>query len=252
MKRYKCLVEYDGQNYSGFQVQPNAITIQEIIEKALSTLFKTDTKITASGRTDSGVSARGQVIHFDANTDIKDEKIPYALQNLLPDDISILYCKEVSKDFHARFSAIAKTYSYKICLTNINRPLYKKYYQYPFKIDIALLKAALEKLKGKHNFKAFMSSGSDVIDFERDILAIDLVNLNENCFEIKITANGFLYNMVRIIIGTVLDIARGKLDILCIDKMFETGDRKFGGHTAPPEPLTLEKVFYPVWYWKTI
>ena len=178
MKRYKCLVEYDGQNYSGFQVQPNAITIQEIIEKALSTLFKTDTKITASGRTDSGVSARGQVIHFDANTDIKDEKIPYAIQNLLPDDISILYCKEVSKDFHARFSAIAKTYSYKICLTNINRPLYKKYYQYPFKIDIALLKAALEKLKGKHNFKAFMSSGSDVIDFERDILAIDLVNLN--------------------------------------------------------------------------
>ena len=131
MARYRCIMEYDGESYSGFQIQPNAVTIQEVTEKALSVLFGCDTKIIASGRTDSGVSAKAQVIHFDAQTDIPDNKIPYCLQQILPDDISILTCDKANDDFHARFDAKAKTYSYKILLTNINRPLYKKYYQYP-------------------------------------------------------------------------------------------------------------------------
>lgn len=243
MARYRCIMEYDGESYSGFQIQPNAVTIQEVTEKALSVLFGCDTKITASGRTDSGVSAKAQVIHFDAQTDIPDNKIPYCLQQILPDDISILTCDKVNDDFHARFDAKAKTYSYKILLTNINRPLYKKYYQYPYKINIDLLYQALDKIKGTHNFKAFMSSGSDITNFERTIYDISHLQ-NKDCITIKITANGFLYNMVRIIIGTSLDIARGKLDISVLDKMFETGDRSFGGSTAPAHPLTLEEVFY--------
>lgn len=244
MKRYKCLMEYDGQNYAGFQIQPNAVTIQQITETALSSLFGKETKITASGRTDSGVSARGQVIHFDTDSDIPADKIPFAVKTLLPDDISILSCTEVDNLFHARFSAKAKTYCYKICLTKVNRPLYKKYYQYPFNINLQLLEEALNHLKGTYNFKAFMAAGSDISNFERTIYDIKLVKENNDCYSIKITANGFLYNMVRIIVGTVLDIARGKLTIQNIDKMLESGDRNFGGHTAPAEPLCLEEVFY--------
>lgn len=244
MKKFKCYVEYNGENYAGFQIQSNANTIQAEIEKALFALFGTRTQITASGRTDSGVSAKGQVIHFEADTNIEPEKIPFALKTLLPNDISIISCEIADKDFHARFSAKAKTYSYKILLTKIARPLYKKYYQYPYNIDTDLLNTALQKLKGKHNFKAFMASGSDITNFEREIYDISLCEIEPCAFEIKITANGFLYNMVRIIVGLVLDIARGKLPIENIDLMFNTGDRSFGGHTAPPEPLTLEKVFY--------
>lgn len=244
MKRYKCTVEYDGENYAGFQIQANANSIQAEIEKALSSLFGVETKITASGRTDSGVSAKGQVISFDADTDIPERNLPFALKFLLPNDISILDAKIVDNNFHARFSAVSKTYSYKIMLTGLNRPLYKKYYQYPYKIDVALLKEALQKFAGKHNFKAFMATGSKVKDFDREIFDISLDELEENCYQINITANGFLYNMVRIIVGVALDIARGKLPISQIDLMFETGDRSLGGHTAPPEPLCLEKVFY--------
>lgn len=244
MKKYKCKLQYDGENYAGFQIQPNANTVQAEVEKALSTLFKAEIKIVASGRTDSGVSAKGQIIHFECDTEIAADKIPFALQTLLPSDISILNCEIAPNDFHARYSAKAKTYSYKICFTQLNLPLYKKYYQYPFNVDINLLKKALDKLCGTHNFKAFMASGSTICNFEREIYNITLNNLEENCYEIQITANGFLYNMVRIIVGSVLDIARGKLPIENIDKMFETGDRSYGGHTAPPEPLILEEVFY--------
>ncbi len=244
MARYKCIMEYDGENYAGFQIQPNALTVQECTEKALSDLFGVATKITASGRTDSGVSARGQVIHFDSDTEIAEDKIPFALKSFLPNDIAIISCAKVNDEFHARFSAKAKTYSYQICITKINRPLYKKHYQYPYNIDLDLLNAALLKIKGKHNFKAFMSSGSDISNFEREIYDIELIKTANDCFKIKITANGFLYNMVRIIVGTALDIARGKIDIANLDKMFESGDRNLCGHTAPPEPLTLEEVFY--------
>ena len=160
MARYKCIMEYDGENYAGFQIQPNALTVQECTEKALSDLFGVATKITASGRTDSGVSARGQVIHFDSDTEIAEDKIPFALKSFLPNEIAIISCVKVNDEFHARFKKKKKTYSYQICITKINRPLYKKHYQYPYNIDLDLLNAALLKIKGKHNFKAFMSSGS--------------------------------------------------------------------------------------------
>lgn len=244
MKRYKCIVEYDGKNYAGFQIQQNANSVQQELENALSALFGTQTKVTASGRTDSGVSARGQVIHFDSDTDIPANKIPFALKIYLPEDISVLDCEQTDSNFHARYSAKCKTYSYKICLTKLPRPLYSKYYQFPYNIDMDLLKEALLKLKGKHNFQAFMSSGSDVTTYEREIYDLSLYYIEKDCFQINITANGFLYNMVRIIIGLVLDIARGKIPIENIDIMFKTGDRSFGGHTAPPEPLCLEYVVY--------
>lgn len=244
MKRYKCIVEYDGANYSGFQSQINSNTIQDEIEKALSTLFKEQTKIYASGRTDAGVSAKGQVIHFDSETTIPAQKIPFAIKCLLPNDISILSCEEVASDFNARFDAKQKTYSYKVCLTQLNRPLYQKYYLYPYKLDLNLLDKSLNKMLGKHNFKAFMSSGSDVCTFEREIYQIKRVQQEQDCFTIFITANGFLYNMVRIIVGLCLDIARGRYDIDIIDQMFESGDRNLGGHTAPPHPLCLESVEY--------
>lgn len=241
--RFKATIEYDGKNYSGWQIQDNAVTVQETLEKALSTLFESETKIVASGRTDTGVSARGQVVHFDSETTIPADKIPFALERYLPIDISMLDCEAISDDFHARYSAKSKTYSYSFYINKLNKPLYNRSYCYPYEIDIDLMRKCANQLVGEHNFAAFMATGSDIKTTVREIYSID-IEKNGELYLLNITGNGFLYNMVRIIVGTLLDIARGRLDKNTIINMLETGKRELGGHTAPAHGLCLEKVYY--------
>ena len=236
-------IEYDGKAYAGYQIQNNALTIQEVLERALSTLFTNPTKIVASGRTDTGVSAKGQIIHFDADTTIPAERIPLALEHILPMDIAMTDCKIAASDFHARYSAKSKTYSYKIYLSKVNKPLYNRFYQYPYPIKINLMQNAICALEGTHDFRAFMASGSSVTDTVRTIDRA-VMQIDEDIITIKVTGNGFLYNMVRIIVGTLLDIGRGHLQPNAICDMIATGDRSHGGHTAPAIGLCLDTVYY--------
>jgi len=243
MKRFMAKLEYDGTNYSGFQIQPNVITIQEVIERSLSRLLNHPVKVVASGRTDTAVSARGQVIHFDSDTTIPAGKIPYALESLLPLDISMTNCMEVDSNFHARYSVKCKTYSYTTYISKLNRPLHSRCYQYPYSIDINKIKKAAEGLIGTHDFKAFMATGSSVQGTIRQITDINITAKAE-ILCIEVTGNGFLYNMVRIIVGTLLDIGRGHLPPSVITAMLASGDRRLGGHTAHAIGLCLEKVEY--------
>ena len=244
MNRYMATIEYDGKKYAGYQIQNNALTIQEVLERALTSLFKSSMKVVASGRTDTGVSARGQIIHFDASTTIPANKIPYALERLLPDDISMTTCEIVSSDFHARYSAKSKTYSYSIYMSNIKKPLYNRHYQYPYAINIDDIIHASKALEGTHDFRAFMASGSLVKGTVREVEQIKITTSGE-LLTFEITGNGFLYNMVRIIVGTLLDIGRGHLKADAITNMLDTCDRSLGGHTAPAIGLCLERVVYP-------
>lgn len=243
MNRYMATIEYDGKMYAGYQIQNNALTIQEVLERALLGLFNKNIKVIASGRTDTGVSARGQVIHFDAETTIPADKIPFALENLLPNDISMTACEIAPSDFHARYSAKSKTYSYSIYLSKLNKPLFNRHYQYPYPINIEHIILASKALEGTHDFRAFMASGSLVKGTVRTIEKIN-INSSDELLTIDITGNGFLYNMVRIIVGTLLDIGRGHLKTDTIANMINTCERSIGGHTAPAIGLCLERVIY--------
>lgn len=243
MRRYKSIIEYDGSKYHGFQLQPNAVTIQEIIQKSLSEILKEDIKITASGRTDAGVHAYGQVIHFDSVTTLPVKAILILSNQVLPDDIAMLSLSITDNNFHARFSAKKKTYLYKILLSDFQRPLYKnRYYIYPYSVDIDLMQKAAEAFEGEHNFATFMASGSNVQNTIRTIYGINIEKYDNEIW-IKITANGFLYNMVRIIVGTLLEIGRGKLKPDHIDKLLNS----IGGQVGPTAPacgLYLFDVLY--------
>ena len=243
MNRFMATIEYDGRRYAGYQIQNNALTIQEVLERALSRLFNHEIKIVASGRTDTGVSARGQIIHFDSDTTIPADRIPYALEQFLPNDISMTSCKTAPADFHARYCAKSKTYSYHVYVSKIKKPLYDRHYQYPFSINISDMKTAAKALEGTHDFRAFMSSGSSVIGTIRTIENLT-IHSNGEVLCIEVTGSGFLYNMVRIIVGTLLDIGRGHLPIHTISDMIKHCDRSLGGLTAPAIGLCLERVVY--------
>lgn len=243
MARFKAIIEYDGTCYGGFQIQNNAITIQAVLEKALGELYGIAIKIVGSGRTDAGVHALGQVIHFDANDNIPSEKIPLAIAKYLPSDISMRSCEIVGNDFHARFSAKSKTYVYRVILSNVNRPLSVHHYLFPYNIDYNKINVAIKLIVGEHNFKGFMASGSSVVNTVRNVTELRLDNDGDRLI-FTISANGFLYNMVRNIVGILLDIGRGFRTIKDLETLLDCGDKKFAGHTAPSIGLCLTKVDY--------
>ena len=253
--RYRAVISYDGANYVGWQRQLNGMSVQEKTEIALTKIFGTPTSCTASGRTDSGVHAEGQVIHFDAVTSIPTDKIPYAVNTELPDDISMLQCEETSDDFNARFSAKRKTYRYSLYsaphrIATLNRN--HTHIISPLNVDD--MKKAAEYIVGEHDFKCFEASGSVVKSTVRTVFSIDiavtqLTAIKGGAFapvkmDISVTGNGFLYNMVRIMVGTVLEIAAGRFAADSIPTIIEGRDRTLAGPTAPPQGLCLERVFY--------
>jgi len=244
MKRYKITIEYKGTNYAGWQIQKNDITVQGIMQEAMSKLFKEDIQLTSSGRTDAGVHAMGQVAHFDSGTKIPADKIPYAINTLLPQDISVTSCEEVPKDFHARFSAKNKTYIYKMFYSPYPSPLRADFYHWlTVKPDINLMRLGAQLFIGEHDFKFFKASGSNVKNTVRTIYSLKIDEVGNEII-ITVNGNGFLYNMVRIMAGTLLYIGLSKLTIQDIYAIMDKGDRRRAGKTLPANGLTLYKVEY--------
>lgn len=244
MKRIMLVVAYDGTNYCGWQVQPNGITIEEVLNKNLTELLKEPVTVTGASRTDSGVHALGNVAVFDSNTRIPGEKISYALNQRLPDDIVIRESKEVEEDFHPRRCVSRKTYCYRILNSRFPIPterLYSYFVYYPLQEE--LMAEAAVHLIGEHDFKSFCSAGSQVIDTTRTIYDIRVERSGE-AVTIRITGSGFLYNMVRIIAGTLIQVGLGSKEPFQIKEILEKKDRTFAGPKAPAQGLTLEKIEY--------
>ena len=243
MKNVKLTIQYDGTDFSGWQRQLNGRTVQEEIEKALSIILKKNVKINGSGRTDAGVHALAQVANFREDFTIPVDRIPRALNGLLPEDISILSAIEVDKDFHARYSAKGKKYVYKIYNSKIRSPILRNSsYWVPEPLDIEKMKVAANCFIGEHDFKGFRASSSKVKKTIRTIYSFD-VCVEDKMIIIETSGNGFLHNMVRIMVGTLVDIGKNKIKSDLID-ILHTGMREKAGHTAPPQGLYLAEVYY--------
>jgi tRNA pseudouridine38-40 synthase len=244
VRNIKLLIAYDGTAYHGWQTQLNKVTIQETIEKALSIVMKQKIDLTGSGRTDSGVHALGQVANFKADTKIPEDKIKIALNANLPPDIRILDSVDVDMSFNARFNALDKTYMYQIYYDRVGNPFYSRYSCFiPQSLDIDKMEEALKLIMGTHDFKGFMASGSYVKTTVRTIYDTKLIK-EGNLLKLYINGDGFLYNMVRIIAGTLIDIGKGTKTIDCIEDVLINKNRKVLGQTAPPQGLFLMKVNY--------
>ncbi|MDD2496498.1 MAG: tRNA pseudouridine(38-40) synthase TruA [Tissierellia bacterium] len=244
VRNIKLTIAYDGTKYHGWQTQPNKITIQGEIERAIGIITKQRADLIGSGRTDKGVHALGQVANFISDTNIKSDKIKIALNANLPKDIRIMQSEDVPMEFHSRFDAHKKTYMYQIYNDYISSPFYRDYsFFVPYVLNVDLMNEASKLLIGTHDFKGFMAAGSQVKTTVRTIYNFELVRKNQ-LIKLYITGNGFLYNMVRIIAGTLIDIGKGSKDISCISNAIETGDRTVLGYTANPEGLFLKEVIY--------
>lgn len=237
-------VEYLGTSYHGWQKQPNENSIQEEIEKVLSQILNTEINIYGSGRTDSGVHAKGQTFHFVIDKEVDLSRLLYSSNMLLPNDIHIISFKKVKDDFHARLSAKKKKYSYIINIGDKNPFIYGRSLHYPYPFDHLLFKQALELFKGKHNFKDFTSKEEDEDNFVRTIYSIDTV-INEKMIYVDFVGNGFMRYMIRDIVGTALAVASGKENIDYIKKHLDSScDRNITSYKAGSEGLYLIDVIY--------
>lgn len=244
MRNIKLVIEYSGSNFFGWQKQAGKRTIQEEIERVLEHILKEKTKIIGAGRTDAGVHAMGQVANFYTDKSIKCEELLMAINSIIEKDITILSVEDVDNDFHARKSATAKHYRYLVNNSKIHSALNQnREMLFKYNLDIEVMNIAKNDLLGKHDFVAFKAAGSNVSNTERTIYELKINKLG-NRIVFDIVGNGFMYNMVRIIVGTLLDIGSGKLEISTIKKMIEKGERTLGGQTVPPDGLYMVSVKY--------
>lgn len=247
-KTYKLLVAYDGTDYGGWQIQPNAPTIQEELLKAASQLGIRDVKIDGAGRTDAGVHARGQCARLTGETAIPGEKLSFALNAKLPRSIRVIESTEAEPDFHPRYDARGKVYSYLVRVAPHDSPFYcDRSWHFPYPLDLEKMEAAARLLEGEHDFSAYRSSGGSARSSVRRVDAIRIEPFcdgNDTIYRFTFTGNGFLYNMVRILVGTLVMAGQGRISPEQIHKSLQSGERKLAGPTAPPQGLTLEKVLY--------
>lgn len=244
MRNIKLIIEYDGTNYGGWQKQKNNRTIQEEIEKAIYKVTSEEVELKGSSRTDSGVHARGMVANFNTDSRIPGEKFRGAINSKLPDDIAIIKSEEVDKEFHARYLSKGKTYSYTI-VNRYEKVAMDRNYVYHVKdnLNIDDMKKACTYFIGKHDFKAFKTTGSSVKTSVRTISEL-YIEANEDKLKIFITADGFLYNMVRIIVGTLIEVGKGKIKPKAIESIINECERSKSGPCVPPNGLVLEEVYY--------
>ena len=240
------LVSYDGTNYNGFQRQnPPNIAIQNILEERLAKIFGEEIFLSASGRTDAGVHALGQVVNFFTNGRIEVEKIPYAASGALPPDIVVREAWEVDKNFSALHSAKSKIYIYKIQRGKILNPFMKNFsWHIRFDLDVDAMQAALNLIVGTFDFSAFKATSSTNMNPVRTIYAAEIFSESEEILTIKIHASGFLYHMARNIVAAVVEVGRHRMTLEKFQQIFESGERKLFPATAPAQGLYLYKVFY--------
>ncbi len=242
--RIKLTVSYDGTDFCGWQVQPNGVTVQRTLADAIFELTGEKVVLTGSGRTDAGVHAEGQVAHFDTQSFIPPEKFYLALNALLPSSVKVINSERVADDFDACRTAKKKTYEYSFYKSEVELPLKERFATRISKtVDVEKMRAVATAFVGTHDFKAFCASGSAVKTTTRTIYNIDITEAGADV-KISVCGNGFLYNMVRILAGTLLSAGEGKLDKATAEKMLTVGDRTLGGKTCPAKGLTLKSVEY--------
>ena len=286
MRRIKLTVAYDGTNYSGWQSQDNADTVEDRLDEALRSLLidchdplmvgsgeadsglpdslsgdvacddvpvkEAGSIVIGASRTDAGVHAEGNVAVFDTEARMAADRFAYALNVRLPEDIRILRSEEVPGDFHPRYSPSHKTYEYQILNTSIPIPTYTRYMHHIYEdIDINKMREAVDLFIGEHDFSAFCSAGAQVKSKVRTItaLSIDEASIDPKpcrIIRIRVTGTGFLYNMVRIIAGTLIEVGLGRRSIDTVRQAIETGDRQLAGPTAPARGLTLKSIIYDI------
>ncbi|MFG6497398.1 tRNA pseudouridine(38-40) synthase TruA [Fictibacillus sp. UD] len=245
MARMKVTVAYDGTEFAGYQIQPSGRTVQGTIQAVLQKIHKGETvNISASGRTDAGVHAVGQVFHFDTDLQIPAEAWGKALNAMLPNDILIKKAERVESTFHSRFSALSKEYHYKLLIRKQPDVFSRNHmFHYPYPLNVEDIKRAAKLFLGTHDFTSFSSAKSEVADKVRTIFELDAVE-EGNTLVFKIRGSGFLYNMVRIIVGTLLEVGQGKRKPEEISAILEGKDRSLAGKTAPAHGLYLYQVNY--------
>ena len=244
MRNIKLTIEYDGKDFNGWQKQPNKLNIQGEIERAIENVTGEKVELIASGRTDAGVHALGQVANFKTNSKMAIEKIPIAINSQVKKSIRIKNAEEVDENFHSRFNCKRKTYRYVIDNSKYGTAIYRNIsYHMPIKLNVEKKKKAIKYFEGKHDFKAFKSSGTSSKSSVRTIYSAQILVEGDN-IGIDLTGNGFLYNMVRIIAGTLVDVGLGKIKAEDIPKIIEGKDRTKAGKTLPPQGLMLIKVDY--------
>lgn len=244
MKRIRLMVAYDGTNYSGWQIQPNTPTIEKKLDEAIYALTGENVHVTGASRTDAGVHALGNVSVFDTASSIPADKFTYALNRYLPEDIIIQQSDEVESDFHPRHCDTRKTYCYSILNTEFGLPKKRNYtWNVPGNIDISKMQEAAEYLVGEHDFKSFCCVRTQTETTVRTIYSLDVDRKGDEIL-ITVTGNGFLYNMVRIIAGTLIQVGKGKFNPEYVKEMLDAKDRTQAGQTAPPQGLTLMRIEY--------
>ncbi len=244
LKNIALRLSYLGTAYHGWQRQKTEITVQETLEKALSRVCGEDISAVGCGRTDAGVHAQVYCANFRTSSSIPPERLPLAVNTYLPRDIAVSAAAYVAEDFNAVLSCVKKEYTYKIYNSRIKDPFYAdRAYFYPMKMDVGKMKSAAEKFVGTHDFAAVRSVGTDVKSTVRTVFYCD-ISQNGPLTELRIAADGFLYNMVRAITGTVLYVSEGKLEAEDIPLLLEKGDRRLTGPTVSPEGLYMTGVWY--------
>lgn len=242
--KIKLTLNYDGTAYCGWQRQKNGISVQETVENAVFALTGEKVSVVGSGRTDAGVHAQGQVACFEAETSVPPEKLYKALNVFLPPDIKAVKSERADDGFHPIKSAKKKTYEYTLYKSDVPLPLLERYaVMIGGDLDINAMRAAAKEIKGKHDFKSFSSTGSSVKTTVRTVYSVS-VKEKSGIIKISVCGNGFLYNMVRIIAGTLVKVGQGKATAETVKKMLSGGGRTLGGTTLPAKGLCLKKVEY--------
>ena len=245
MRNLKLLIEYDGTNYLGWQVQPGGPTIQGTLEEKLSRLTGERIRLTGSGRTDSGVHALGQVAHFRTQSQMDIRTIQRALNSLLPPDIVIQKVEEIDEGFHARKHSKSKVYEYRILNRNLRSVFHRGYvWHIPQKLNLTEMKKATQSLIGEHDFSAFRTVGSPTRTTVRRVIRAEWKRGQGGLIRFEIEADGFLKQMVRSIVGTLIEIGKGKMNAAEFRKILELKNRRKAGPTAPAQGLFLKEVKY--------
>lgn len=245
---YNLTISYDGTEYSGWQIQPNSKTIQELIQNALEIILKEKVSLIGSSRTDSGVHALDQKAHFRSDLELDLKKTIYSLNGILPKDIRIIKLEKKEPSFHARYSAKSKTYHYFVNIGHFQSPFDNKYsFHFNEKFDLPLILQAAKYFVGTHDFTSFSNDhlkGSAAVNPIKTIYELNITKIDENKVLFEFKGDGFLYKMVRNIVGTLLDISSSKLSIDDLPKIFEAKDRTKAGRAAPAKGLFLVEVKY--------